>query len=415
MGLTYRVLRDGQEITVSDVPVVAFTWSMFFQSQVVLFTIGSLYWIMGAFIHYVTPESEYSYAFSFFMLSTSLLTLSHAATVSVTTPFRPQALMFFFWKPIFGVAIVSCLYFATSFPLSDPDLPPPLSKRRVRQGVRLTGSTLFALYVITGLLPSHLQHWDARLYTFNLIGFALSLVGCAAIFAHIVRTSESFIARRQAGVMLVGWGLAAFPILLMWIRLVFPAFTCLLGTSSPFWKLRLPLSIVYAILHYRLFKVQPYVMRFLLYGLFSVGFVFLYVTISLFLQGIPWFDRVQIAFTDLTYQKFDLRATLSTLVAALVVLRLHAWLRQPWMTHPVGLRSRFPSILAHLCDQLDARHAYIALRRDGVFIVEATYNISLPRQILAMDVALGEEAQIALKVPLEADDADNADDNGHPT
>jgi hypothetical protein len=321
----------------------------------------------------------------------------------VTTPFRPQALMFLFWKPIFGTAIVSSLYFATSFPVSEPDLPAPLSKKLVRRGALVLGGVLFFLYVLTGLLPSHLQRWDAQLYTLNLVGFALSLVGCAAIFAYIIRTSESFIARQQAIVMLVGWGLAAFPILLMWVKLVFPSFYTPSWNFIAFLEVALPLSIVYAILHYRLFNVRLYLMRALLYSLLLIGFVFLYVTISLFLQGIPWFDRVQAAFTGLTYQEFDLRATLSTLLAGLFVLKLHDTLRQPWMMPQAGLRARFPTILAHLCDQLNARHAYIALQQDDVYIVEATYNMPLPRQTLGADVVLGEEPQIALKAPLKAD------------
>ena len=114
-GIAYRVLRDGQVIIVADVPVVPFTWAM------------------GMFIHYATPSREYSYAFRFFALATSLITLSHAPTVCVNTPLRPQGVMFFTWKPIFGAAVVSCLHFATVFPLHRPELPAPLSKRLLRR------------------------------------------------------------------------------------------------------------------------------------------------------------------------------------------------------------------------------------------------------------------------------------------
>jgi hypothetical protein len=400
-GITYEVLRDGHTLTIPDIPVVAFTWSMFFQSQVILFIIGFLYWLMGVFIHYVTPESEYGYAFSFFTLSTSLITLSHASTVSVSTPFRPQILMFFFWKPIFGTAIISSLHFATTFPLGTPDLPPPISKRFIRRAGWGLGSLLLVLYVITGLLPSHLQHWDARLYTLNLIGFGLSLLGCTAIFAHIARTTSSFIARQRAIVMLVGWGLATFPILLMWVKLVFPHFYMLSWNVIAFLELALPLSIVYAILHYRLFDVRPYVLRFLHYSLLLVGFLFVYIITALILQSMPWFDQLQAAFVRVTRQPFDLRATLSTLLAALAVVWLYLPLQQQWLTPNTGLRSRFPAILAHLCDRLDAQSGYIALRHENVFIVEATHNIPLPRQALDLSTVLGEEAEIEFKVPLE--------------
>ncbi len=399
-GVKYEVLRDGKKVTVPDVPVVAFTWSMFFQSQVVLFLVGSLYWGMGVFIHRVTLESDYGYAFSFFALSTSLLTLSHAPTVCVTTPFRPQGLMFFFWKPIFGAAIVSSLYFATAFPASAPGLPSPLSKHMIRSVAWVTGGSLFVLYSFTGLLPYPLQQWDAWAYKANLVGFVLSLLGCAAIFAYIARTSESFIARQQAIVMLVGWGLAALPILLMWIKLVFPGFYVPSWNVIAFLELALPLSIVYAILHYRLFRVHLYVLRILYHGLLLVGFLFIYVTVSLLLQSFPSFNRMQTALTRLTYQRFDLRATLGTLVAMLVVFRLYIPLQQ-WTRFQSGLKPRFPAILAHLCDRLNAQNAYIALRQKQVFVVEATHNMPLPRQSLSLYTVLGDETGIVLKAPLE--------------
>lgn len=403
-GITYTVRRAGEVLTIPDVPVVTFTWAKFFQSHLILFLTGASLWLMGMFVHYVAPASDYSYAFSFFALATSLITLSHAPNVCVNTPLCPQPWMFLTWKPIWGAALISSLYFATTFPLQQPDLLPLLSKTRMRRAAWWIGGGLYALYVCTGLLPTSLRHWDALAYKINLGMFLLSLLICALLFAHTAWKSTSFIARQQARVMLLGWSIAAAPILLMWLQVLFPHFYFPSLNSISFLALALPLSIVYAILHYRVFVLRLAILRGLLYGLVGAGFLFIYVSASLLLQHIPWFDRLQAAFSQLTYQQFDLRATISTLLAGWCALRLHAPLQQRWSRNTPHLKLRFPAIVTHLCDRLEVQYAYIALRQGEVFVIEAAYNIPYTPQPLSWTEAMAEEAHIALKVPLETED-----------
>jgi len=403
-GITYTVWRAEQVVTIPDVPVVTFTWPMFFQSQAILFLSGAMLWLMGVFVHYAAPASDYSYAFSFFALAISLITLSHAPNVCVNTPLCPQPWMFLTWKPIWGAALISGVYFATGFPLQQPALPPPLSKTRLRRAAWWIGGSMYMLYVCTGLLPTPLGHWDALAYKINLGMFLLSLLVCALLFAHTAWKSASFIARQQARVILLGWSIAAVPILLMWLQVLFPHFSFPSWNIIAFLELALPLSIAYTILRYQLFMVRAAMFQGLLYGLLGAGSLFIYISVSLFLQHIPWFNQLQAAFTQLTYQQFDLRATISTLLAGLCVLRLYGRLQQQWTRERSRLKPRFPAIVAHLCDRLEAQNAYIALRQGEVFVIEAVYNMRYTPQPLSWSEALAAEAHIAFKVPLETDD-----------
>lgn len=403
-GVTYRVLRKGQELVVRDVPIVRFSWGMFVQSQLVLFAIGVIYWLMGMFVHRATPESDYSYAFSFFALATSLLTLTHAATVSIRDPLRPQFMLFFTWKPIFGAAIISSLYFATTFPVNAPELPPPLSKEKVQRAAWIIGLSVFVAYVVTGLLPKHLLHWEALVYQINLGAFVLSLITCAAIFGYTLWKSSSFVARQQARVMLLGWGLATFPIFWMLIKLLFPHFSLASWNYIAFFELALPLSMVYAILRYRMFSVRPYVLRALSYVLPLASFVFVYLTLFIIVQDWVWFDKVQQTLTTLTFQTFDVRTTLCTLLAVFFAFRMYnsfrLWSEEEWPQ----ATPRFSAMLAHLCDRMQAKHACLILQEGQAFRVRATHNMPLPAQTLDRQAVLEDEADIALKIPLRSGD-----------
>ncbi|MBN1890426.1 MAG: hypothetical protein JW850_20705 [Thermoflexales bacterium] len=397
-SITYRVRRDGREIDIPDIPIVRFSWGMFVYSQAIMFAVGLIFWLLSVFVHSATPESEASYTFSFFTLFDALPFFFHAFSVSVNAPHYPQAISFFTWKPAFALAAATGIHFATIFPSRTLPLPWRFSRSGIRYTSYIAAVLLIAGYVLTSLLG--MRQWEATAYTLNLGSLFVGLLVCAMLFTWVLVRDNSFIARRQARAMLVGWAINALQLIPLLVKLIWP------HASTPSWNLvtflgsALPLSMVYAILRYRLFSVRLFLLRLLRYIAPAFGGVFVYLAFLGISINIVWFDQALAALTRLTYQHIDLRATLATSLAAFATFWLYTSVSL-WSSRQLyGLESRLSSILVHLCDQLDVHNGYIALRQGDAFQFRSVHNMALPNHLLDQQTVLDPEEGIALKVPL---------------
>ncbi len=290
--LSYRVQRDGQELVITDVPIVRFTWGMFLHSQLIMFAVGIIFWALSVFVHGATPESETSYAFSLFALFAALPFFFHSFSVSVNTPHYPQAVSFLTWKPVFALAAATAVHFATLFPTQTLPLPWGLKRHHIRRGAYITAGFLMAFYLIASL-PLGLQRWEALAYALNLGSLFVGLLLCALLFAYVAGHSASFVARQQALWMLGGWGINALQLLPLLIDLIAPQALDTSWNLITFLGAAIPLSVTYAIIRYRLFHTRLFLLRALRFFVPVFGFIFLYLPLTYTFNRLAWFHRLR--------------------------------------------------------------------------------------------------------------------------
>lgn len=343
----YIVNHRGEEKEVVS-KVTPFTWPILLETSLVIFLVGLGFWGLSLLVGWANFENEAARLYAFLVMLGSIPFFFNSSASAIHEPYSSVLLSAIAWKPILPLIGAVSFHFATVFPMRFEG-----RWGATRKWVYVVALASGGAYALTSLPP--LYPLSPALYQLNLGWMILGMVAAVGIFGYIYTSAKSRIVRERALVLLIGFGLASISPAFFWLDYLVGNIGIPWNTPT-FLELGVPLSVIFAMLKYRLFPVRPILYRVLSPLLAFLTYVLVYVVL---LSGMVPINDLNRSSSVRLIMAGTVASVASFIVGGIVWYQS----RQQFAPH---LRSgefklKLPALLDHLCERLGIGLGYISV------------------------------------------------------